>query len=51
MEDISLNTIYIYLDTLDVAQETKLIRLKSIKAVLSRFFNNGWIQTKFWSGI
>lgn len=51
VEDITLSTIYNYLDKLDVAKETKLIRLKSLKAILSRFFNNGWIEQKFWVSI
>lgn len=51
VEDITVKSIYDYLDALEVARETKLIRLKSIKAVLSKFHNNGWIKEKFWSGI
>lgn len=51
IEDITVNSIYLYLDSLKVSRETKLIRLKSVKAVLSRFHNNGWIQRKFWAGI
>lgn len=51
VKDITVKSIYDYLDALEVARETKLIRLKSIKAVLSKFHNNGWIKEKFWSGI
>lgn len=51
VEDITIDSIYHYLDSLDVKQTTKLIRLKSIKAVLSKFFNNGWIKQKFWNSI
>lgn len=51
IEDISLDSIYQYLEEINVARETKLIRLKSIKAVLSHFYNNGWIKEKFWTGI
>ena len=51
VEDITVDSIYHYLDSLDVKQTTKLIRLKSIKAVLSKFFNNGWIKQKFWNSI
>ena len=39
------------MDVLDVTLATKLIRLKSIKAVLSKFYNNGWIKERFWSNI
>ena len=51
VEDITIDSIYHYLDSLDVKQTTKLIRLKSLKAVLSKFFNNGWIKQKFWNSI
>lgn len=49
VEDIIAYSIYEYLGLLEVAQQTKLIRLKSIKAVLSKFHNNGWMKQKFWS--
>lgn len=43
VEDIDMNKLYHYLDVLQVTTATKLIRLKSIKAVLSKFYNNGCI--------
>ncbi len=51
VEDINLDKLYHYLDVLEVKPATKLIRLKSIKAVLSKFYNNGWIKDRFWSNI
>ncbi|SKB01312.1 tyrosine-type recombinase/integrase [Sporosarcina newyorkensis] len=51
VEDITVESIYHYLDILEVKPSTKLIRLKSTKAVLSKFFNNGWIKEKFWNNI
>ncbi|MGB2993570.1 MAG: site-specific integrase [Paenisporosarcina sp.] len=51
VEDITTDSIYSYLDSIDVSNQTKLIRLKSIKAVLGKFHNNGWINQKFWSNI
>lgn len=51
VEDIDTDSIYSYLGSLEVSEQTKLIRLKSLKAVLSRFFNNGWLKIKFWSNI
>ncbi|WP_321285159.1 tyrosine-type recombinase/integrase [Exiguobacterium profundum] len=51
VEDISIDSIYHYLDSLNVSANTKLIRLKTLKAVLSKFFDNGWIHEKFWSNI
>jgi len=51
VEEITADSIYNYLDSIDVSNQTKLIRLKSIKAVLGKFHNNGWINQKFWSNI
>ena len=51
VEEITIDSIYNYLGALDVSQRTKLIRLKSTKAVLSKFHNNGWIKERFWSSI
>ncbi len=34
-----------------VSPSTKLICLKTIKAILSKFFDNGWIKEKFWNNI
>jgi len=51
VEDIDLDKLYHYLDVLEVQAATKLIRLKSIKAVLSKFYNNGWLKDRFWSNI
>ncbi|MEG0449001.1 MAG: hypothetical protein RR595_03990 [Lysinibacillus sp.] len=51
IEDINLDKLYHYLDVLEVTPATKLIRLKSIKAVLGKFYNNGWIKDRFWSNI
>lgn len=51
VEQINIDSIYNYLGSLDVSQRTKLIRLKSTKAVLSKFHNNGWIKERFWNNI
>ena len=51
VEDINTETIYNYLDSLNVSNQTKLIRLKSIKAVLGKFYNNGWFSNRYWSFI
>lgn len=51
VEDIRIDKLYHYLDVLEVTPATKLIRLKSIKAVLSKFYNNGWVKDRFWSNI
>jgi integrase len=36
---------------MEVSNQTKLIRLKCLKAFLSRCFSNGWIDTQFWRPI
>ncbi|MFC9542726.1 tyrosine-type recombinase/integrase [Lysinibacillus sp. NPDC056959] len=51
VEEINIDSIYNYLGSIDVSQRTKLIRLKSTKAVLGKFHNNGWLKERFWSNI
>lgn len=48
VEEITIDTIYSYLEGLDVSQQTKKIRLKTIKAVLGKFYFNDWLKDKFW---
>ncbi|MEV5112609.1 tyrosine-type recombinase/integrase [Peribacillus frigoritolerans] len=49
--DITANTIYQWLDSMNVSNQTKLTRLKCLKAFLSRCFDNRWIEMKFWKTI
>lgn len=51
VEDITADKLYDYLNAIDVSRATKLVRLKSIRAVLNRFFDNRWIECRFWSRI
>ena len=51
VHELDANSIYDYMEQLDVSLSTKLIRLKTIKAVLSRFFDNGLLTYKFWTNI
>lgn len=51
VEDITLDTLYDYMNAINVSNMTKLIRLKSIKAILGRFYDNRWIEFKFWKAI
>lgn len=51
LSDITINTLYEWLGRMDVKNETKLIRLKCIKAVLGKCFDNGWYKEKFWRQI
>ena len=32
----------------ELKDSTKLLRLKSIKAVLGKFYSNGWLEERFW---
>lgn len=36
---------------MNVSASTKLTRLKYLKAVLSKCFNNGWLTDIFWKNI
>lgn len=51
VSDITGELIYKWLDTMNVSNQTKLTRLKCLKAFLSRCFDNGWIKLKFWKTI
>lgn len=51
VSDINADHVYEWLASMDVSNQTKLTRLKCLKAFLSRCFDNGWIPVKFWSKI
>ncbi|OAH56168.1 MULTISPECIES: site-specific integrase [Bacillaceae] len=51
VSDITVESIYQWLDSMKVSNQTKLTRLKCFKAFLSRCFDNGWIKTKFWKTV
>ncbi|KGA98124.1 integrase [Alkalihalobacillus alcalophilus ATCC 27647 = CGMCC 1.3604] len=51
LEEITTDTIYLWLDSMQVSNQTKLTRLKCLKAILSKCFKNGWFSSKFWHGI
>lgn len=51
LSDINLQNIYEWFDSMDVQNTTKKIRFKSLSAVLGRFYDNGWLQKKFWKTI
>ena len=51
LEEITQNTIYNWLNSMEVSNQTKLTRLKCLKAILGKCFNNGWIDAKFWQHI
>ncbi|WP_150284755.1 site-specific integrase [Rummeliibacillus sp. TYF-LIM-RU47] len=49
--DITNELIYQWLESMNVKNQTKLTRLKCLKAYLGRCFDNGWVQNKFWRNI
>ncbi|MGG3469658.1 site-specific integrase [Neobacillus pocheonensis] len=51
LNEITADAIYEWLAAMDVSNQTKLTRLKCLKAFLSRCFSNGWIDTQFWKPI
>ncbi|MEK5331871.1 tyrosine-type recombinase/integrase [Lysinibacillus sp. FSL W8-0992] len=51
VEEINVNTIYTWLENMNVGDSTKLTRLKCLKAVLGKCHNNGWLPNKFWLNI
>ncbi len=51
LDEITTESIYLWLEKMDVSSQTRLIRLKCLKAFLSRCFDNGWFETKFWKSI
>lgn len=51
LDEINIEIIYVWLDSMKVSNQTKLTRLKALKSFLSKCFNNGWYKTKFWHSI
>lgn len=48
LEELTVEHIYKWLSSMDVSNQTKLTRLKCLKAFLNRCFFNGWIKVNFW---
>ncbi|MFD2213745.1 tyrosine-type recombinase/integrase [Metabacillus endolithicus] len=51
LEELNADHVYQWLASMDVSKQTKLTRLKCLKAFLSRCFDNSWIEHKFWRPI
>lgn len=54
VQDITKKELFkylMYLSDIGNSPSTQLIRIKSIKAVLNRFFENGWYHRKFWQDV
>lgn len=48
LKDINPASLYYWLEKMEVSNSTKLIRLKCVKAFLSKCYDNGWFDSKFW---
>ncbi|MFB7140958.1 tyrosine-type recombinase/integrase [Gottfriedia sp. NPDC056225] len=51
LDELTVESIYEWLSRMDVSNQTKLTRLKCLKAFLSRCFSNGWLEKQFWKPI
>lgn len=51
LEELNVNHIYEWLSFLNVSNQTKLTRLKCLKAFLGRCHDNGWIDVNFWRNV
>jgi len=51
VDEVDADSIYEWLASMNVSNQTKLTRLKCLKAYLSRCMDNGWIGVKFWRSI
>ncbi|NOG28497.1 hypothetical protein [Lysinibacillus fusiformis] len=51
LEEITVDTIYSWLDSMRVVNQTKLTRLKVVKSFLGKCFDNGWLGMNFWKSI
>lgn len=51
LAEITADTIYTWLSSMSVSNQTKLTRLKCLKAVLTKCFDNGWMESNFWKPI
>lgn len=51
VNDLGPGDIYGWLESMNVKDSTKLLRLKSLKAVLTRLYDRGYFQERFWKPI
>ncbi|MEL3961907.1 site-specific integrase [Lysinibacillus endophyticus] len=51
LNEITLDTIYDWLEQMEVSNQTKLTRLKALKSFLSKCYTNGWFEMKFWQDV
>ncbi len=48
VDEIETDHLYNWLGSMNVSKQTKLTRIKCVKAFLSRCFDNGWVKGRFW---
>lgn len=51
LEEFTSQSIYDWLDSMDVSKVTKKNRLKYVKAMLTKCYDNGWFENRFWNTI
>ncbi|MEK4973565.1 site-specific integrase [Niallia sp. FSL R7-0648] len=51
VEEITAESLYVWLSSMNVSNQTKLTRLKCVKAFLTRCMDNGWITQRFWKTV
>ncbi|MCD2337376.1 tyrosine-type recombinase/integrase [Bacillus cereus] len=51
LQELTVEHIYLWLSSMNVSNQTKLTRLKCLKAFLGRCFDNGWIEFNFWKSV
>lgn len=51
LEEITVDTIYSWLNSMRVVNQTKLTRIKVVKSFLGKCFDNGWLSMNFWKSI
>lgn len=51
LDELEAAHIYDWLASMNVSNQTKLTRLKCLKAFLGRCFDSGWLQSNFWRAI
>lgn len=51
LDEINMASIYVWLASMDVSNNTLLIRLKCFKAFLGKCFNNSWFTERFWHSV
>lgn len=51
LKDVTPDSIYSWLSSMNVSNSTKLIRLKCLRAFLERCLTNSWLSDPFWRNI